>query len=151
MLSDVNIVPRGMYSPATIAPEEKVNTEVVNVGSSAFTMTTQTTKVNNDDVGAATAINATTIAELECPYDNCKYVTGAGQDCVQYGMEMYAAEYMQRALKMHIDSKHIGYVDAARTTHSKGRNMFSGRSSGSKRRDKSRRSALKYDEGDELC
>ena len=76
---------------------------------------------------------------------------GAGQDCVQYGMEMYAAAYMQRDLKMHIAGKHTEYVDAARTTDSKGRNKSSGRSYGSKKRNKSRRSALEYDGEAELC
>ena len=151
MPSDVTIVPMGLDSPATVAPEEEVNTAVVNVDSDASTVTTQTDKVNNDDVGAATDINATTIAELECPYANCKYVTGAGQDCVQYGMEMYAAAYMQRDLKMHIAGKHTEYVDAARTTDSKGRNKSSDRSYGSKKRNKSRKSDLEYDGGAELC
>ena len=32
-------------------------------------------EVNNDVVGAATDITATTIAEVECPYANCQYVT----------------------------------------------------------------------------
>ena len=127
------------------------NAEVVHVDSDASTMTKQKDEVNNSFVDAATDITATTIAELECPYANCQYVTGAGQDCVQYGMEMYAAAYMQRDLKMHIAGKHTEYVDAARTTTSKGRNKSSGRSHGSKKRDKFRRSVLEYDEGDELC
>ena len=122
----------------------EVNVAVVHMDSDAPTMTTQTDKVNNDVVGADTDITATTIAELECPYANCQYVTGVGKDCVEYGMEMYAAKYMQNELKIHLASKHTEYGDAAGTTDSKGRYKSSGRSNKSKKRNKSRRSDDDY-------
>ena len=151
MPSDDPILPMGLDVTASATPEEEVNAAVIHMDCDAPIMTTQMDKVNNDVVGAATDITATTIAELECPYANCQYVTGAGQDCVQYGMEIYAAAYMQNELKIHIASTHTEYGDAARTTDSKGWNKSSGRSYRSKKRNKSRRSALGYDGGAQLC
>ena len=108
--------------------------------SDAPTMTTQKDKVNDSFVGENTDITATTVAELECPYANCHYVTGAGKDCVEYGMEMYAAAYMQSELKCHLAAKHAVYGDATGTTDPKGWNKSSCRSNKSKRRNKSRKS-----------
>ena len=93
--SDVHAVPMGLNNLASVNPEEEVNTVVINMDSDAPIMTTQTDNVNNNVVGAATDITAITIAELECPHANCQFVTGAVQDCVQYGMEMYAAKYAE--------------------------------------------------------
>ena len=135
-----------------VAREEEVHTAIVNVDSDASNVATQVDTANNDAVDAVNDNNATTIAELECPYDNCKYVTGVGQDCVQYGMDMYAAKMeMEHELRVHIGGTHTENVAAARITASKGRNKSSGRPHGSKKRDKSRRWALQYEEGDEIC
>ena len=135
-----------------VAREEEVHTAIVNVDSDASNVATQVDTVNNDAVDAVNDNNATTIAELECPYDNCKYVTGVGQDCAQYGMDMYAAKMeMEHELRVHIGGTHTENVAAARITASKGRNKSSGRPHGSKKRDKSRRWALQYEEGDEIC
>ena len=158
---DVPTPPMGLDIPAPATPEEEVNAEVVHMDSDAPTMTTQTDKVNNDVVGADTDITATTIAELECLYANCPYVTAVGKDCVEYGMEMYAAAYMQSELKCHLAAKHAVYGDATGTTDPKGWNKSLGRSNKSKKRNKSRRSNLEssdkvwdmmcYDGGVQLC
>ena len=67
-------------------------------------------------------------------------------------MGMYAAKMeMEHELRVHIGGTHIEYGDTAGPTDSKGRNKSSGRSYRSKKRNKSRRSALEYDEGAELC
>ena len=161
MTSDVPILPLALDVPAPATPEEEVNAEVVDMDCDAPNITTQTDKVSNDVVGANTDITATTIAELECPYANCQYVTGAGKDCVEYGMEMYADKYMQNELQIHVASKHTECGDAAGTTDSKGRYKSSGRSNKSKKRNKSRRSNVEpsdkvwdmlfYDGGLQIC
>ena len=67
-------------------------------------------------------------------------------------MDMYAAKMgMEHELRVHIGGTHTENVAAARITASKGRNKSSGRPHGSKKRDKSRRWALQYEEGDEIC
>ena len=75
-------------------------------------------------------------------------------------MEMYAVKYMVNELKIHCDTKHTEYGNAAGTTDSNGRNKPSCRSNKSKKRNKSRRSNVEssdkvwdmmcYD-GGELC
>ena len=157
---DVPTLPTGLDIPTLALQEGEVNAEVVNTDSDAPSMTTQMDEVTNF-VGAETDITATTIAELKCPYANCQYVTGVGQDCVQYGMEMYAAKYMQNELKIHCATKHTEYGDAAGTTDSKGWYKSSCRSNKSKKRNKSRRSNVEssdkvwdmlfYDGGTQLC
>ena len=61
---------------------------------------------------ADSAITAATIAELKCPYVNCKYVTAIGQDCIKYGMESYMTEYMKQELKFHSSVHHVEDGDA---------------------------------------
>ena len=139
----------------------EVNAEIVHVDSDAPTMTKQKDEVNDSFVGDNTDITDTTIAELECPYANCHYVTRVGKDCVKCGMEMYAATYMQNELKCHLAAKHAVYGDATGTTDPKGWNKSSGRSNKSKKRNKSRRhnvessnkvwDMLFYDGGTQLC
>ena len=147
---DGRSVPEADTVPVVL--EEEVDTTVVNVDSDASNVTTPADTVNDDEVSAVSDNTASTIAELECQYDNCKYVTRVGQDCVQYGLDLYAAKMeMEYELRVHINGEHTEYVDAARMTASKGRTKSSGRSHGSKKRDKSRRWALKYDEGEEIC
>ena len=134
---------------------------IANTCSDAPTVTKQKDEVNDSFVGDNTDITATTIAELECPYANCQYIMGAGHDCVQYGMEMYAAKYMQNELKIHCANKHTEYGDAAGTTDSKGWYKSSCRSNKSKKRNKSRGSNVEssdkvwdmlfYDGGTQLC
>ena len=158
---DVPTLPTGLDIPTLALQEGEVNAEVVNTDSDAPSMTTKMDEVSNDFVGAETDITATTIAELKCPYANCQYVTGVGQDCVQYGMEMYAAKYMQNELKIHCATKHTEYGDAAGTTDSNGWYKSSCRSNKSKNRNKFRRSNVEssdkvwdmlfYDGGTQLC
>ena len=129
MPSDDPILLMGLDVTASATPEEEVNAAVTNMDCDAPITTTQMDKVNNDVAGADTDINATTFADLECPYANCQYVTTltTGLKCPVGGCVYNTTSQVPddtdfpikvQLLQIHADSVHdVGAVDQDRVQY----------------------------------